>query len=90
LPGCLESNAPAPYSDGYIRCGEETGMIGEYEAPELKVLGSVAELTLSNGFPCVIFPKPGGGGTVTKTIGATDHVFHTVHGQNAPLTDCSV
>lgn len=64
-------------------------MVMEYEAPELKVLGSVAELTLSGTFPCVIFPKPGGG-TVTKTIGATDHVFHTVHGAPAPLTDCSI
>ena len=62
----------------------------EYQSPEFRVLGSVAELTLSSGFPCVIFPKPGGGGTVTKTIGATDHVFHTVHGQPAPLTDCSI
>jgi hypothetical protein len=64
-------------------------MTAEYETPTLTVLGSVAELTLSQ-FPCVIFPKPGGGGTVTKTIGATDHVFHTIHGDPAPLTDCSI
>jgi hypothetical protein len=64
-------------------------MSAAYEAPTLTVLGSVAELTRS-GFPCVIFPKPGGHGTVTKTIGATDHVFHTIHGNPAPLTDCSV
>jgi len=64
-------------------------MAGEYEAPALKVLGSVADLTLSGGFPCVIFPKPGGGGTVNKTVGATDHIFHTTHGQDAPLANCS-
>ena len=64
-------------------------MLDSYSPPEFTVLGSVAELTLS-GFPCVIFPKPGGHGTVTKTIGATDHVFHTVHGQPAPLTNCSI
>ena len=62
-------------------------MSRDYEAPALTVLGPIADLTLTGDFPCVTVHKRGT--TASKTVGATDAVFH-IHGVDVPVRFCSV